>query len=213
MVPSAAIIPPRSGIAEPENMLPPPPPSAGERGRPARCLVPDREVGDRARAALLDVLEAAREDVLDIALEPERRAPHDRLVGRVEPGQAGLVDDLLHRAGLGHRRLERPPVGGEHRPDHRAGHGDRGHRLGEDDHDDPARDGGRAEQDQTQIGTLSPRMIPTTPATTASTPRPIQRAHDLARLLGEPARDRPRGSREPCRSRPPRRRTRASGRR
>ena len=92
-MPSADIIPPKSGIPESEKMLPPLPASAAEpiERRAARVLVPGREVGHGARRpTLLDVLEAARQDPLDLALEAERRAPHDRLVGRVEPVETGL---------------------------------------------------------------------------------------------------------------------------
>ncbi len=66
------------------------------------------------------------------------RRPHERLVGRLQPGQAGLVHDLRHRAGLGHRPLERPPVGRQHRPDHRARLRPGGHDLRDQARDDPA---------------------------------------------------------------------------
>ena len=132
-------------------MLPPLPASArrAHERRAARVLVPDREIGHGpGRPTLLDVLQAARQDAFDLALEPERGAPHDGLIGRVEPVETGLGDDLVHRAGLRHRLLERPPVGGQHRPDHRAGHRHRRHRLGEADDHDAAGDRGHADQGQ-----------------------------------------------------------------
>ena len=82
------------------------------------------------------ILEAPLEDVLDLGVEPEGRAPDDDLVGRLEPGQARLRDDLVHRPGLLHRLLQRPPVGGEHRPDHRSGERDRRHHLADHDRED-----------------------------------------------------------------------------
>ena len=118
-----------------------------------------------------------------------RAVPHTTAWSGVSSqAQAGLVDDLLHRARLGHRLLERPPVGGEHRPDHRPGHRHRRHRLGDDDDHDAARDRGRAEQRQARDRDVEPgddarRRRPTM----ASTPRPVQRGDDLARLLAEPA--------------------------
>ena len=183
MVPSADIIPPMSGdprVREDAAAAAPRRRRAHER-RPARVLVPDREVGHGARRpALLDVLQAARQDAFDLALEPERGAPDDGLVGRIEPVETGLGDDLLHRAGLRHRLLERPPVGRQHRPDHRAGHRDRRHRLGEADRRRCRR---RSRPRRCRVspenGMLSPAISAMTPPTMASAPRPVQRPTTL----------------------------------
>ena len=111
------------------------------------------------------------------ALQSERGPPHDGLVGRLEPGRARPVDDLLHRARPLHRLLERSPIGGQHRPHHRAGHRDPGGML-------------RANRQMTMppaiaappmitrpdAGRLAPRRIAAPPAMMATTPLATQRA-------------------------------------
>ena len=118
-------MPPRSGTPESEKR---PPPLPRSRAAPAKATrpspVPRREPeADASALAALDVLEAAAEDALDLVLEPQRRAPDDGLVGRLEPRRARP----RRRPAASMRAwaivfCERPPVGGEHRPDHRAGH-------------------------------------------------------------------------------------------
>ena len=141
-MPSADIMPPRSGTAEPENRLAAAPRrDAARRRRPVRRAVPRREVRRRCHRRLAaHVLETSLQDALDVVLEPERGAPDHGLVRRLEPVQAGLVDDLLHRACLLHRLVQGPSVGGEHRSHHGPGHRHRGHAAGEQDHHDSARD-------------------------------------------------------------------------
>ena len=189
--PSADIIPPMSGIPEPEKMLPPlpaaPAASRSRRRRSTRYQIGNQTARRRPRV-LLDVLQAALEDVFDLVLETERGAPHDGLVRRVEPVEPGLVHDLLHRSRLGHRLLERPPVRREHRPDHGAGHGHRRHRLGDEDDDDAAGDRGAPPISVSpEIGTLSPMIsaIDAADDRERATTGPARRR--LARRLGEPA--------------------------
>ena len=146
-MPSADIIPPRSGTAEPEKIDPPLLAMPLATDEPSDELYQIGKYVDDARLGdLAHVLERALEHVLDVVLQPERRAPHDRLVRRLEPGQTGLVDDLLHRARLLHRLVQRPPVGRQHGPDHRPGHRHGRHAPREKDDHHAAGDGRHADE-------------------------------------------------------------------
>jgi hypothetical protein len=123
----------------------------------------------------------------DLALQPERRAPHDGLVGRIEPGQAGAIDDLLHRSRLRHRLLERSPVGRQHRPDHRPGHRHGWHRPRDDDDHDSSRDGAPADQGQPGGRDVEPRYDRDGPGDEGEPAANRPACDDLARPLREPA--------------------------
>ena len=142
IVESDAIIPPMLGTPELENSPPPPAPNALDPPAPAAAREPDREVRRRGgRHALRDVVDAPLEDALDLLLEPQRGSPDDGLVRRLEPRRrSGLLDDLVHRSRERHRLLERPAIGREHRPDHRARDRHRRHPARQDEERDPAGD-------------------------------------------------------------------------
>ena len=182
----------------------PPLPAAAVPAR-TRCRwrsVPHREVRRRRARSRAETSSRLRcEDVLDVVLEPERHAPDDGLVRRLEPGQARLVDHLVHRARLLHRLLERPPVGGEHRPDHRAGHRHARHRTGRarrrrsrprsrappEQHEPGARQvaARRPARRSRQIGASAPRPAPARrrPCWVASRNQPLVDDVSLERLV------------------------------
>ena len=97
------------------------------------------------------------------------------------------MDDLLHRAGLGHRLVERPPIRRQHRPDRGPGHRPSWHRAGKPDGDDPGGDEPDTENRQPRERDLEAGEQGDDTANDLEHPLTHPAASDLARRFGEPA--------------------------